>query len=193
MKKLIIFILAIAIFPQSAFAENMQERICARVVKNFADDAKMWERVNNRIENRFGYRCSKQKESSSYSSSPTSSSSSSSRTISTKKDYLRPVSSSASTSDDDLYFKPLCKLGIEFVDKMIENLQSGLIQEPIYGLILNLLKEIVDDNKAVCNLAIIEEYEHITGLDLNYGIELTDRISDRINTITSYLEINASY
>jgi len=41
----------------SANAETVVDRVCVRVVKNFSIDTKMWDRVNERIEKRFGIRC----------------------------------------------------------------------------------------------------------------------------------------
>jgi len=45
------------ILPSSVRAESVLDRACSRMVKNFSSDAKMWDRVNDRVEKRFGSRC----------------------------------------------------------------------------------------------------------------------------------------
>ena len=40
--------------------ETFKDRLCSRVVKRFSDDDKMWKRVNDRVEKRFGFACEKQ-------------------------------------------------------------------------------------------------------------------------------------
>jgi len=40
-------------------SNNFEIRVCSRVVKSFSEDQKMWDRVNNRIEKRFGFICEK--------------------------------------------------------------------------------------------------------------------------------------
>jgi|GEM_PF-6095976 hypothetical protein len=48
----------LTIIPLSvANAKTFKERLCDRVVNRFQDDQIMWQRVNDRIEKRFGYRC----------------------------------------------------------------------------------------------------------------------------------------
>jgi|GEM_PF-3488382 len=42
--------------------ERFQERLCERVVRRFADNERMWLRINKRIERRFGYQCTKSDE-----------------------------------------------------------------------------------------------------------------------------------
>lgn len=46
-------------------ATDMYDRVCPRVINRFSDDQKMWDRVNERIQNRFGFVCERQSMSSS--------------------------------------------------------------------------------------------------------------------------------
>jgi len=52
----IAFALCLALSP-NARAESMQDRVCSRVVKHYDTDGATWDRVNDRIEQRFGFRC----------------------------------------------------------------------------------------------------------------------------------------
>jgi len=37
--------------------ENFKGRLCERVVRRFSKDEKMWQRVNERVQKRFGFAC----------------------------------------------------------------------------------------------------------------------------------------
>ena len=56
-------LIGLAAVPVIALSANMQERVCERVVRRFSNDEKMWQRVNNRIVNSFGFLCVRNRDS----------------------------------------------------------------------------------------------------------------------------------
>ncbi len=52
-----LLVLPVVVMASETADQGMKERLCTRVVNRFSDDEPMWERVNNRIEKRFGFRC----------------------------------------------------------------------------------------------------------------------------------------
>ena len=52
----LLFAFAVFLAP-TVSADGFRDRLCDRVVNRFSNDQKMWERVNERVQNRFGYKC----------------------------------------------------------------------------------------------------------------------------------------
>lgn len=127
----LIVLVATLVLPTISNAESsMYDRVCPRVVSRFQNDAKMWDRVNERIQQRFGFTCSsasltKSSSSSSShqeSSASVSSSSSSASTCKGPEGYCELLQKAAANLD--LWTKQREKL-TEKMKVMSNNTQSG--------------------------------------------------------------------
>lgn len=126
----LLLVAVILLLPTVSKAESsMYERVCPRVVSRFQQDTKMWDRVNERIQQRFGFKCTSEssvKTSSSLirqeSSSSISSSTSNTTTCNGPAGYCELLSKASMNLE--LWSKQREKL-TEKIKTMSTNTQSG--------------------------------------------------------------------
>ena len=165
--------------PLAVHADSLKERLCERVVRRFSDDDKMWHRVNDRVEKRFGYRCTR----SAQSRVPTTDARKTLPLTKERMEYVpketsirrvvEPIQKRDSSADSLI---SLYDTSNEYFNYMMGNIEK--INTVIRGSVLSLLKTYIIHQEEIGDIAEIALTRNLTDAEKERAIYAAQSIND---------------